>query len=85
MFKKCFLLVTAFSLLMVGVIAVAGTDRVILAAPNGQARTSTSTPVYTEWWDYTVDYVDRAIDLYDQRGLEAMRDYYNSDASFEGE
>ncbi len=85
MFKKCFLLATAFSLLIIGVIAVAGTDRVILAAPNGQTGTSTSTPAYTDWWDYTVDYVDRAIDLYDQRGLEAMRDYYNSDASFEGE
>ena len=85
MFKKCFLLVTAFSLLVIGVIAVAGTDRVILAAPNGQSDTSTSTPIYTEWWDYTVDYVDRAIDLYDQRGLEAMRAYYNSEASFEGE
>ena len=64
---------------------MAGKDRVILAAPNGQSDTSTSTPAYTDWWDYTVDYVDRAIDLYDQRGLEAMRDYYNSDASFEGE
>ena len=85
MFKKCFLLATTFMLLLVGVIAVVGTDRVILAAPNQQSGASTSTPTYTEWWDYTVDYVDRAIDLYDQRGLEAMRDYYNSDASFEGE
>ena len=84
-FKKCFLLATTFMLLLVGVIATVGTDRVILASPNQQSDTSTSTPAYTEWWDYTVDYVDRAIDLYDQRGLEAMRDYYNSDASFEGE
>ena len=43
MFKKCFLLATAFSLLMIGVIAVVGTDRVILAAPNGQSDTSTTT------------------------------------------
>ena len=83
--KKCFLLATAFILLLVGIIATVGTDRVVLAGPNQQSDTSTSTPAYTDWWDYTVDYVDRAIDLYDQRGLEAMRAYYNSDASFEGE
>ena len=80
-FKKCFLSATAFSLLLVAVIAVASADRVILAAPNGQS----ATPTYENWWDYTVDYVDRAIELYDQRGLEAMREYYNSEASFEGE
>ena len=84
--KKCFLLATAFILLLVGFIATVGTDnRSVLASPNEQSGTSTSTPTYTDWWDYTVDYVDRAIDLYDQRGLEAMRAYYNSDASFEGE
>ncbi|MCY4654830.1 MAG: cache domain-containing protein [Dehalococcoidia bacterium] len=84
-FKKSFLLATAFILLLIGIIATVGTDRVILASPNEQSGTSTSTLAYTDWWDYTVDYVDRAIDLYDQRGLEAMRDYYNSEASFEGE
>ena len=83
--KKCFLLATAFILMLVAIISVAGIERVILASPNEQSGTSTSTPTYTDWWDYTVDYVDRAIDLYDQRGLEAMRAYYNSDASFEGE
>ncbi len=76
---------TAFILLLVAIISVAGIDRVVLAGPNQQSDTSTSTLTYTNWWDYTVDYVDRAIDLYDQRGLEAMRDYHNSDASFEGE
>ena len=84
-FKKCFLLATAFILLLVGIIATVGTDGVILASPNEQSSTSTSTLAYTDWWDYTVDYVDRAIDLYDQRGLEAMRTYYNSETSFEGE
>ncbi len=84
--KKCFLLATAFILLLVGFIATVGTDnRSVLASPNEQSGTSTSTPTYTDWWDYTVDYVDRAIDLYDQRGLEAMRTYYNSETSFEGE
>ena len=80
-FKKYFLLATAFSLLLVAVIAVTGADRVILAAPSGQS----ATPAYADWWDYTVDYVDRAIELYDQRGLEAMKTYYNSKDSYEGE
>ena len=84
-FKKCFLLATAFSLLLVAVIAVSGADRVILAAPNGQAGTSTSTPTYADWQNYTVDYVNRAIDLYDQRGLEAVQAYYNSAESHVGE
>lgn len=87
MFKKCFLLATAISLLMIGVIAVVGTDRVILAAPNGQSDTSTSTAeiAYEDWRDYTVDYVDSAIDLYDQRGLAAVQDHYNSAESHVGE
>ncbi len=87
MFKKCFLLATAFSLLMIGVIAVVGTDRVILAAPNGQSDTSTSTAeiAYEDWRDYTVEYVDSAIDLYDQRGLEAVQEHYNSAESHVGE
>ena len=87
--KKCFLLATAFSLLLVAIISVTGADRVILAGPNGQSATSTSTPpvnvVGSDPRDYTVDYVERAIDLYDQRGLETMKSYYNSDDSFEGE
>ncbi|MXY21678.1 MAG: hypothetical protein F4Y49_10140 [Dehalococcoidia bacterium] len=87
MFKKCFLLATAFSLLMIGVIAVVGTDRVILAAPNGQSDTSTSTAgiAYEDWRDYTVEYVDSAIDLYDQRGLQAVQEHYNSAESHVGE
>ena len=80
-FKKCFLLATAFSLLLVAIIAVADADRVIRAAPSGQS----ATPAYEDWREFTVDYVDRAIELYDQRGLEAMRDYYNSEESFVGE
>ena len=79
--KKCFLLATTFSLLLVAVIAVARADRVILASPNGQS----AAPAYEDWREFTVDYVDRAIELYDQRGLEAMRDYYNSEESFVGE
>ena len=35
--------------------------------------------------EYTVEYVDRAIARYEQDGLEAMLNYYNSVASFEGE
>lgn len=87
MFKKCFLLAAAFSLLMIGVIAVVGTDRVILAAPNGQSDTSTSTAgiAYEDWRDYTVEYVDSAIDLYDQRGLQAVQEHYNSAESHVGE
>ncbi len=84
-FKKCFLLATTFSLLLVAVIAVAGADRAILAAPSGQAGPSTSTPTYADWENYTVDYVNRAIDLYDQRGLEAVQAYYNSAESHVGE
>ena len=83
--KKYFVLATTFSLLLVAVIAVVGADRVILAAPNGQSGASTSTPAYTDWRDYTVEYVDRAIDLYDQRGLEAVQEHYNSAESHVGE
>ena len=35
--------------------------------------------------EYTVEYVDRAIARYERDGLEAMLNYYNSVASFEGE
>ncbi len=35
--------------------------------------------------EYTVDYVNRAIERYERDGLEAMKTYYNSVASFEGE
>ena len=88
-FRKCFLLATTFILLLVGVIATVGTDnRVVLASPNGQSDTSTPELVNVLGSDpreYTVEYVDRAIELYDQRGLEAMKAYYNSAESFEGE
>ena len=79
--KKCVLSTSAFILLLIAVVSVTNVDRVIFAGPNEQS----AAPAYTDWWDYTVDYVDRAIDLYDQRGLEAVREYYNSEASFEGE
>ena len=92
MLRKSLLLATAFILLLVAIMAVAGTDRVILASPNGQAGDSTSTPVAApvnvvgaDPREYTVDYVDRAISLYDQRGLDAMKAKYNSPASYEGE
>ena len=44
----------------------------------------------TPWKDadpreYTVDYVNRAIERYEQDGLDAMKAYYNSVASFEGQ
>ena len=35
--------------------------------------------------EYTVQYVERAIERYEQDGLQSMLDYYNSVASFEGE
>ncbi len=35
--------------------------------------------------EYTVEYVQRAIERYDRDGLEAMAAYYNSVASFEGQ
>ena len=35
--------------------------------------------------DYTVDYVNRAIERYEQDGLQSMLNYYNSVASFEGQ
>ena len=46
--------------------------------------------VETPWKDadpreYTVDYVNRAIARYERDGLEAMKAYYNSVASFEGQ
>ena len=84
---KYFLLATTFILLLVGVIATVGTDRVVLAGPNQQSDTSTSTAeiAYEDWRDYTVEYVDSAIDLYDQRGLAAVQEHYNSAESHVGE
>ena len=35
--------------------------------------------------EYTVDYVNRAIERYERDGLQSMLNYYNSVASFEGE
>ena len=35
--------------------------------------------------EYTVQYVDQAIERYERDGLESMLNYYNSVASFEGE
>ena len=35
--------------------------------------------------DYTVQYVNRAIERYERDGLESLLNYYNSVASFEGE
>ena len=35
--------------------------------------------------EYTVEYVERAIERYQRDGLESMQNYYNSVASFEGE
>ena len=35
--------------------------------------------------EYTVDYVNRAIERYERDGLEAMKAYYNSVAAFEGQ
>ena len=35
--------------------------------------------------EYTVEYVERAIERYERDGLESMLNYYNSVASFEGE
>ena len=35
--------------------------------------------------EYTVDYVNRAVERYERDGLEAMKAYYNSVAAFEGQ
>ena len=35
--------------------------------------------------EYTVQYVNQAVDRYERDGLESLLDYYNSVASFEGE
>ncbi len=35
--------------------------------------------------DYTVQYVNQAVERYEREGLESMLNYYNSVASFEGE
>ena len=35
--------------------------------------------------EYTVEYVQRAVERYDREGLESMLNYYNSVASYEGE
>ncbi|MCY3912123.1 MAG: cache domain-containing protein [Chloroflexi bacterium] len=35
--------------------------------------------------EYTVDYVQRAIERYERDGLESMTNYYNSTAAFEGQ
>ena len=35
--------------------------------------------------EYTVEYVQRAIERYERDGLESMTDYYNSTAAFEGQ
>ena len=35
--------------------------------------------------EYTLDYVERAIERYEREGLQSMLNYYNSVASFEGE
>ena len=36
-------------------------------------------------WEFTQDYVNRAIKRYNDAGLESMKDYYNSVVSFEGQ
>ena len=62
-------------------------DGMIFASGYYAGAPEAGTP---DWQDadpreYTVDYVNRAIERYERDGLQSMLDYYNSVASFEGQ
>ena len=62
-------------------------DRLIFASGYYAGGPETGAP---PWQDadpreYTMDYVNRAVERYEQDGLQSMLDYYNSVASFEGQ
>ena len=62
-------------------------DGLIFASGYYAGGPETGTPAWQDAdpRDYTVDYVNRAIERYEQEGLQSMLDYYNSVASFEGQ
>ena len=62
-------------------------DGLIFASGYYAGGPETGTPAWQDAdpRDYTVDYVNRAIERYEQDGLQSMLDYYNSVASFEGQ
>ena len=62
-------------------------DGLIFASGYYTADEAAETPAWktADPREYTVEYVQRAIERYDRDGLEAMAAYYNSVASFEGQ
>ena len=62
-------------------------DGLIFASGYYAGEPETGPPVWRDAdpRDYTVQYVNQAIDRYEREGLESMLNYYNSVASFEGE
>ncbi len=62
-------------------------DGLIFASGYYAGEPETGEPAWRDAdpMEYTVDYVNRAVERYEQDGLEAMLNYYNSVASFEGE
>ncbi len=62
-------------------------DGLIFASGYYAGEPETGTPAWRDAdpMEYTVEYVNRAVERYERDGLEAMLNYYNSVASFEGE
>ena len=62
-------------------------DGKVFASGYYTGREETGTPAWamTDPAEYTVQYVDEAIERYKEFGLESVKAYYNSVASFEGE
>ena len=62
-------------------------DGLIFASGYYTGEADTGPPAWegADQREYTVDYVNRAIERYERDGLEAMKAYYNSVAAFEGQ
>ena len=62
-------------------------DGLIFASGYYTGGTETGAPAWRDAdpREYTIQYVNRAIERYERDGLESMLNYYNSVASFEGE
>ena len=62
-------------------------DGLIFASGYYTGGSETGVPAWQDAdpQEYTVQYVERAIERYDRDGLQSMLNYYNSVASFEGE
>ena len=62
-------------------------DGLIFASGYYTGGSETETPPWQNAAprEYTVEYVQRAVDDYERDGLQSMLDYYNSVASFEGQ